>query len=392
LPLTDTVDRRIVEGIEPPPPGTYGAPLMVVRLTLVILASGLLILEFALTVVALVVVTVSVFGIETGQLNPAEGPCTCKPACAKSCPNTSILPPTCAEPETVTFPEFTLMPPSTVRPAFINAPPLFVSVFKLKIGVVKVFDKGARVAPPEVSLPPPMLEMIPLKVAVEMASVEGIVPPPGTYGAPLMVVRLTLVILASGLLIIVFALTVVALVVVTVSVFGIATGQLNDAEGPDTCKPPCAKSCPFTTIVPPTCTEPNTKTFPEFTLMPPVPTLMPPFTVRPAFINAPPLFVSVLKLKIGVVKVFDKGARVVPPKVSLPAPMLERFPLKVAVEMASVEGVPSGAPLIEDTLRLEIVCTAKVAVGCMTGTHCPNIWIDDTLLLMYRGSPTDRTQ
>jgi hypothetical protein len=33
-----------------------------------------------------------------------------------------------------------------------------------------------------------------------------------------------------------------------------------------------------------------------------------------------------------------------------------------------------------------------VAVGWITGTHWPNIWIDDTLLVMYRGSPTERTQ
>jgi hypothetical protein len=33
-----------------------------------------------------------------------------------------------------------------------------------------------------------------------------------------------------------------------------------------------------------------------------------------------------------------------------------------------------------------------VAVGWITGTHWPNIWIDEALLVMYRGSPTERTQ
>jgi hypothetical protein len=70
----------------------------------------------------------------------------------------------------------------------------------------------------------------------------------------------------------------------------------------------------------------------------------------------------------------------------------------VAVERAIVDGMPAlpgggyVAPLIDETLKLLIASADAVAVGWITGTHWPNIWIDDTLLVMYRGSPTERTQ
>jgi hypothetical protein len=68
------------------------------------------------------------------------------------------------------------------------------------------------------------------------------------------------------------------------------------------------------------------------------------------------------------------------------------------VEAAIVEGMPPPpgggyvAPFTEDTKKLLTATAGSVAVGWMTGTHWPYIWMDETLLVMYRGSPTDRTQ
>jgi hypothetical protein len=66
--------------------------------------------------------------------------------------------------------------------------------------------------------------------------------------------------------------------------------------------------------------------------------------------------------------------------------MLDRFPLTVAVDRATVEVIPApppgGSPLIDETVRLLTATAGIVAVGWMTGTHCPYIWMDETLLLM----------
>lgn len=126
--------------------------------------------------------------------------------------------------------------------------------------------------------------------------------------------------------------------------------------------------------------------------------------VAPAFRKAAPVVVRVLLIAVGRVRVTCVGVIVLPPHTKEPAPMLDRLPRKVAVERAMVEGMvgaPEGggytAPLTEDTNRLDtfpvtlcevltprllIARAGIVAVGWMTGTHCPNIWMDETLLLM----------
>jgi hypothetical protein len=127
-------------------------------------------------------------------------------------------------------------------------------------------------------------------------------------------------------------------------------------------------------------------------------------TVAPAFKKAVPVVVRVLLIAVGLFRVTCVGVIVFAPHVKVPAPMLDTFPRKVAVERAMVEGMvgtPEGggytAPLTEDTNRLDtfpvtlcevltprllIARATTVAVGWMTGTHCPNIWMDETLLLM----------
>lgn len=45
-----------------------------------------------------------------------------------------------------------------------------------------------------------------------------------------------------------------------------------------------------------------------------------------------------------------------------------------------------------EVVRVEVVNEGRVGLFWITGTHWPNDWIDDTLLLMYRGSETERTQ
>lgn len=134
------------------------------------------------------------------------------------------------------------------------------------------------------------------------------------------------------------------------------------------------------------CVLPCIVTFPVFTLIPP-PTVRPERTLAPAFRNAAPVVVSVLFIATGTLNVACVFVRVVPPHLNCPAPILDRLPLTVAVEMAIVDVMPAppppgGSPLMDETVRLEMPRAGTVAVGWMTGTHCPNIWIDETLLLM----------
>ena len=48
--------------------------------------------------------------------------------------------------------------------------------------------------------------------------------------------------------------------------------------------------------------------------------------------------------------------------------------------------------MIVEVVNVDIVNEGRVGLFWMTGTHWPKLWIDDTLLLMYSGSLTERTQ
>jgi len=48
--------------------------------------------------------------------------------------------------------------------------------------------------------------------------------------------------------------------------------------------------------------------------------------------------------------------------------------------------------LMVDAVRVERLNEGRVGLFWMTGTHSPNDWMVDTLLLMLRGSETERTQ
>ena len=48
--------------------------------------------------------------------------------------------------------------------------------------------------------------------------------------------------------------------------------------------------------------------------------------------------------------------------------------------------------LMVDAVRVERVNEGRVGLFWITGTHWPNDWIVETLLLMLRGSETERTQ
>ena len=135
-----------------------------------------------------------------------------------------------------------------------------------------------------------------------------------------------------------------------------------------------------------------------FTLTPPDATLKPLLMVAPAFRKTPAAVVKVLLTDVALLKTTCVGDIVFPPQLNVPVPDCVKLPSMVAVESAMVDGIPAlpgggyGAPLIDETPRLEIATAGMVAVGWITGTHWPNIWIDEALLVMYRGSPTERTQ
>jgi hypothetical protein len=98
-----------------------------------------------------------------------------------------------------------------------------------------------------------------------------------------------------------------------------------------------------------------------------------PFTVAPPFKNVPLVVVRVLLKDVGTLKIAWTGLIVFAPQLSVPAPTLDRFPLTVAVERATVEVMPvpppGGSPLMLLTVRLLIATAGIVAVGWMTGTH-----------------------
>ena len=48
--------------------------------------------------------------------------------------------------------------------------------------------------------------------------------------------------------------------------------------------------------------------------------------------------------------------------------------------------------MIVEVVNVDIVNEGRVGLFWMTGTHWPKLWMDDTLLLMYSGSLTERTQ
>jgi hypothetical protein len=167
----------------------------------------------------------------------------------------------------------------------------------------------------------PVFVRPPLKLMVDAFRVEGI--PPGTYGAPLMVVRLILVV--------------------------------------------------FT---------------PPLRVVRPVATVRPELTVALAFRNAAPDVVRVPLIDVGLFNTTCVPDMVFPPQLNVPVPDCVRLPSIVMVEAAIVEGMPPPpgggyvAPFTEDTKKLLTATPGRVAVGWMTGTHWPYIWMDETLLVM----------
>jgi hypothetical protein len=45
-----------------------------------------------------------------------------------------------------------------------------------------------------------------------------------------------------------------------------------------------------------------------------------------------------------------------------------------------------------ESVSVDVVKEGRVGLFWMTGTHWPKLWMVETLLLMLRGSETDRTQ
>jgi hypothetical protein len=82
---------------------------------------------------------------------------------------------------------------------------------------------------------------------------------------------------------------------------------------------------------------------PPVTVAPPLATVRPLLTVAPAFRKAAPVVVRVLLIAVGRFRVTCVVVNALPPHVKVPAPMLDTFPRKVAVERAMVEGMV-GAP------------------------------------------------
>lgn len=139
---------------------------------------------------------------------------------------------------------------------------------------------------------------------------------------------------------------------------------------------------PFVTLAPPV------KLVKPLTFIPPLATTRPALIVAPPFKNAPADVVRVLLIAVALLRTTCVGDIVFPPQLSVPVPDCVKLPLMVAVEMARVDGIPPPpgggyvAPFTLLTLRLLIASADAVAVGWITGTHWPNIWIDETLLVM----------
>jgi hypothetical protein len=53
---------------------------------------------------------------------------------------------------------------------------------------------------------------------------------------------------------------------------------------------------------------------------------------------------------------------------------------------------PADAVTRLESVRVDVVKEGRVGLFWMTGTHWPKLWMVETLLLMLRGSETDRTQ
>jgi hypothetical protein len=162
-PFTLTVDAFRVEGIPPPPPGTYGAPLMVVRLILLVFTPPFRVVR---------PVTCSVWAAPIGPLKIAPGASTTRPPTAAVCPNTAKELPSCVGVCIITFPAFTARPPETT-----DIPPLTIR------------EPFVIVCPP-------------FTLIVDTFRVDGMPPPPpGGYGALLMVFTLMLLVLMLTVLI-----------------------------------------------------------------------------------------------------------------------------------------------------------------------------------------------
>jgi hypothetical protein len=235
----------------------------------------------------------------------------------------------------------TVTPPATVRPPFvIFSPPFTVTVERARVeGIVGVPEGGGYTTPftedtkrlPVLSVKElrafvmigavPVFVRPPLKLMVDAFRVEGI--PPGTYGAPLMVVRLIFVV--------------------------------------------------FT---------------PPLRVVRPDATVRPEFTVAEALRNAVPDVVRLLLIDVGLFNTTCVPDIVLPPQLNVPVPDCVRLPFTLMVDAFRVEGMPLlpgggyTAPFTEDTKKLLTATAGRVAVGWMTGTHSPNIWMDETLLLM----------
>ena len=120
----------------------------------------------------------------------------------------------------------------------------------------------------------------------------------------------------------------------------------------------------------------------------PLATVRPELTVALAFRNAAPDVVRVLLTDVALFNTTCVPDIVLPPQLNVPVPDCVRLPSIVMVEAAIVEGMPPPpgggyvAPLMDETPRLLMATAGRVAVGWMTGTHWPYIWMDETLLVM----------
>jgi len=75
-------------------------------------------------------------------------------------------------------------------------------------------------------------------------------------------------------------------------------------------------------------------------------------------------------------------------------PVVRRVDILVWPSIVLTPSVLNSADLalMVDAVRVERVNEGRVGLFWMTGTHWPKLWMDDTLLLMYSGSLTERTQ
>jgi hypothetical protein len=74
---------------------------------------------------------------------------------------------------------------------------------------------------------------------------------------------------------------------------------------------------------------------------PPLATFRPLLIVAPAFKKVPALVVKVLLTDVALLRTTCVGDIVFPPQLNVPVPDSVKLPLMVAVEMASVDGMPA---------------------------------------------------